>query len=347
MLPLANPNEVGKANYSYSRLPGQTATISAQFRKVKDKDKGTLVDLDYAYTHHAGGSGTMDFAYDAAAQLNMADGRATVHSRWQANGAGRADAKLTSSALPGGATASECWSTVFGSTFFAHSWNPALDYGVEATDCVYVGAGVLQPLIVDSRRSGAILGKPPPTAGTYSIMGQTPHLQLIAGEKGAASEARLPLRELYEKYGGSVYGRCAFLLRDRTKAEDAMQDVFAKALQHYAGFRAEASPLTWLMKIATHHCLNVLRAERAGWRERFERDERARTASDDGPRALEMRDLVVKLLARFDLETQAAAIHYHVDEMTLDEVAAVLGRSVPTVRKRLEEFAAVCGKELR
>jgi RNA polymerase sigma-70 factor (ECF subfamily) len=178
-------------------------------------------------------------------------------------------------------------------------------------------------------------------------MGQTPHLQLIAGEKGAANEARLPLRELYEKYGGSVYGRCAYLLRDRTKAEDAMQDVFAKALQHYAGFRAEASPLTWLMKITTHHCLNVLRAERAGWRERFERDERAKTGSDDGPRTLETRDLVLKLLARFDLETQAAAIHYHVDEMTLEEVAAALGRSVPTVRKRLEEFAAVCGKELR
>jgi threonyl-tRNA synthetase len=39
-----------------------------------------------------------------------------------------------------------------------------------------------------------------------------------------------------------------------------MQDVFAKALTHFATFRAEASPLTWLMKIATHHCLNILRA---------------------------------------------------------------------------------------
>jgi RNA polymerase sigma factor (sigma-70 family) len=175
-------------------------------------------------------------------------------------------------------------------------------------------------------------------------MPQTPILHVIAGEKGA--DARAPLRELYEKYGGSVYGRCAYLLRDRTKAEDAMQDVFAKALQHYDGFRAEASPLTWLMKITTHHCLNLLRSERAGWRDRFERDERAKSDSHDGPRALESRDLVLKLLARFDLETQAAAIHYHVDEMTLDEVAAVLGRSVPTVRKRLEDFAAACGKEL-
>jgi RNA polymerase sigma factor (sigma-70 family) len=178
--------------------------------------------------------------------------------------------------------------------------------------------------------------------------GSEPHLEVIAG--GAdAPDPRAPMRELYLKYGGAVYGRCRYLLKDETKAEDAMQDVFAKALQHQAGFRGVAAPLTWLMKIATHHCLNQLRGERAGWRRRFERDQRARPtqASDNqGPQALEHRDLVLKLLGRFDLETQAAAIHYHVDEMTLEEVAALLGRSVPTVRKRLEAFAAACGEAL-
>jgi RNA polymerase sigma-70 factor (ECF subfamily) len=39
-------------------------------------------------------------------------------------------------------------------------------------------------------------------------------------------------------------------------------------------------------------------------------------------------------------------IHYHVDEMTLEEVAALIGRSIPTVRKRLEDFATSCGKEM-
>ena len=139
-LPLANPDEVGTATYSYSRLPGATATLTAKFHQVKDKDKGKLVDVDYAYTHHQGGSGTMDFSYDAAAQLGMADGRATVRSRWLPTGAGRADAKLTSSALPGGATANECWSPTFASQYFARSWAPLLDYGTEATDCVYTSA---------------------------------------------------------------------------------------------------------------------------------------------------------------------------------------------------------------
>jgi RNA polymerase sigma-70 factor, ECF subfamily len=179
---------------------------------------------------------------------------------------------------------------------------------------------------------------------SFATMSTKTHLRVVTG--GAA--AREPLHELYEKYGGSVHGRCLYLLRDRSKAEDAMQDVFAKALEHYDGFRAEASPLTWLMKIATHHCLNLLRGERAGWRDRFASAERQRGEVEEtaqGPQAFELRDEVRKLLSRCDLETQAAAIHYHVDEMTLEEVAALLRRSVPTVRKRLEEFAAICGRK--
>ena len=166
-------------------------------------------------------------------------------------------------------------------------------------------------------------------------------LQLIRG--GREEPSRSVLRELYEKYGGSVYGRCRYLLKDEAAAEDAMQDVFAKALTNLEGFRAEASPLTWLLRIATNHCLNAIRSEKASWRERFEQQEAARPEAHGGPQAMEKRDQVRRLLRRFDPETQAAAIHYHVDEMTLEEVAQALGRSVPTIRKRLQQFAAQSG----
>ncbi|HYO52801.1 sigma-70 family RNA polymerase sigma factor [Archangium sp.] len=155
------------------------------------------------------------------------------------------------------------------------------------------------------------------------------------------------LSELYTAYGGSVYGRCRYLLKDATQAEDAMQEVFARALTHSDGLRAESSPLAWLMKIATHHCLNQLRAERAPWRRWFERDERARPEGDGGARKMETRELVRSLLSRVDVETQAAVVHYWVDGMTQEEVAAMLGRSVPTVRKRLERFATLTNEELK
>jgi len=175
----------------------------------------------------------------------------------------------------------------------------------------------------------------------------SPASQRAAG--GTAGDRSSVLRDLYGRYGGTVYGRCYFLLKDRAKAEDAMQDVFAKVLTNLAGFRAEASPLTWLVAISTNHCLNVLRSERAAWRQQFAEQEVARINAGEtrsGPRLLEDREAVRRMLARVDLETQAAAIHYYVDEMTLEEVAATLGRSVPTVRKRLETFAALSRHEV-
>src|SRR5450432_2488448 len=172
-----------------------------------------------------------------------------------------------------------------------------------------------------------------------------PHLKVVAG--GKADDTRAALRELYSTYGGSVYGRCQYLLRDRAKAEDAMQDVFAKALTHWGEFRNESSPLTWLIRIATHHCLNVQRAERAPWHKLFARQERARSLAQGGPQLLEDRDTVRALLGKLDLETQQAAIHYFVDEMTLDEVARALGRSVPTIRKRLESVSALADRSMK
>jgi RNA polymerase sigma-70 factor (ECF subfamily) len=154
------------------------------------------------------------------------------------------------------------------------------------------------------------------------------------------------VRELYARHGAAVYARCRYLLRDEARAEDAMQDVFARALQRVDGFRQEASPATWLLKIATHHCLNLLRAERAPWHALLRLTRQAAPEGHGGEEAHVQRDTLLRLLGRFDLETQAAVVHYHLDEMTLQEVAALLGRSVPTVRKRLQAFAQASGQEL-
>lgn len=139
-LPMPKTDEVGSVTYNYSRLPGATANVDASFKQVLDKDTKKLIDVDYLYTHHLGGSGTLEFSYDVAAQMGMPDGHATVKSRWQPNGAGRADATLTSSTLMTPGTLSECWNGQANSTFMKRSWAPIFDYGTEATDCVYTSA---------------------------------------------------------------------------------------------------------------------------------------------------------------------------------------------------------------
>jgi RNA polymerase sigma factor (sigma-70 family) len=169
----------------------------------------------------------------------------------------------------------------------------------------------------------------------------------VAG--GRAGEVAAPgspapaglLAELYEKHAGAVYGRCRYLLKDDAEAKDALQDVFVKALRALPEFRAAASPSTWILRIATHHCLNLLRARKALWREQLRSLQAERRVETESP---DRRELVRVLLAAAPEEAQEVAVLYFVDELTQAEIAQELGRSLPTVRKRLREFIA-CARE--
>ena len=154
----------------------------------------------------------------------------------------------------------------------------------------------------------------------------------------AAPGAPMPaglLAELYEKHAAAVYGRCRYLLKDDAEAKDALQDVFVKALRGLEEFRASASPSTWILRIATHHCLNLLRARKALWREQVKAVQQDRKVETESP---DRRELVRMLLAAAPEEAQEVAVMYYVDELTQEEIAQALGRSLPTVRKRLQQF---------
>ena len=169
-------------------------------------------------------------------------------------------------------------------------------------------------------------------------------LRLIPGGRAETPAPAGLLKELYEKHAAAVYGRCRYLLRDPEDAKDALQDVFAKVLRALPEFREAASPTTWMMRIATHHCLNVLRAQGALWREQMQalqRDKRQETESPD------RRELVRVLLAAAPGEAQEMAVLYYVDELTQQEIARETGRSLPTVRKRLRQFLSCAREALR
>jgi RNA polymerase sigma-70 factor (ECF subfamily) len=153
------------------------------------------------------------------------------------------------------------------------------------------------------------------------------------------------LTELYTKYGARVYGRCLSLLRDREEARDAMHDVFIKVHKNLDGFRGDASPLTWMTRIATNHCLNVIRAKRAPWHARYQR-EVENTPPVEGKSLHEQQQLLRVALVKVAPEVAELAIYYFVDEMKQADICALVGISAPTLRKRLREFIEVARTEL-
>jgi RNA polymerase sigma-70 factor (ECF subfamily) len=152
------------------------------------------------------------------------------------------------------------------------------------------------------------------------------------------------LEELYRLHAAAILARCRYLLREDEAARDAAQDVFVRALRSEPELRRSSSPTAFLQRMATNHCLNLLRASRAAWREEIARMARDRAAHHVAPDA---RELVRALLGATGPEEQEVAILYFVDEMTQLEIAEATDRSLPTVRKRLRDFLATARGALR
>jgi RNA polymerase sigma factor (sigma-70 family) len=69
-----------------------------------------------------------------------------------------------------------------------------------------------------------------------------------AANNGSSTEA------LYREHQGAVAAFCRSLLRDRSEAEDATQQVFLSAHRALLNGSAPREPLAWLLTVARHEC---------------------------------------------------------------------------------------------
>lgn len=91
---------------------------------------------------------------------------------------------------------------------------------------------------------------------------------------------REAFRRLYGSTSAKLFGICLRILKERSEAEDALQEVYVKiwrAAPTYAASRY--SPISWLAAIARNHSIDRIRARRP---EAVDIDE-ATDLSDDAP----------------------------------------------------------------
>jgi RNA polymerase sigma-70 factor (ECF subfamily) len=88
------------------------------------------------------------------------------------------------------------------------------------------------------------------------IITVTLDMELVERAKKGDMDAFETLANRYEQ---RVYSLALRMLRQEQDAEDVTQQTFLSAMQNLGGFRGEASFSTWLLRIASHAALKVIR----------------------------------------------------------------------------------------
>ena len=139
------------------------------------------------------------------------------------------------------------------------------------------------------------------------------------------------VERLYRSHGQIVLRRARAMLGSEPDAQEALQEVFASLLRSPDALRNVESVVGWLYQATTHFCLNQLRNRRTGARLLLLRPPQRAESPSPEPMA-EVRSL----LSVLPDEVAKAVVYHHLDGMTHDEVAAMLGCSRRKVGYLLE-----------
>lgn len=183
---------------------------------------------------------------------------------------------------------------------------------------------------------------------TNQLTPETPDAELVRRAKAGELDAFETLTNRHEQ---RVYSLALRMLRHEQDAEDVTQQTFLSAVEHLAGFREEASFSTWLLRIASHAALKVIRKRKGlntvSLEEATEVSEGVnsiphpefiadwRQSPEELVQRNETRRLLDEALARLDEKHRLVFLLRDVEGLSIKETADALGLSEANTKVRL------------
>lgn len=180
------------------------------------------------------------------------------------------------------------------------------------------------------------------------ITSETADAELVERARAGELDA---FEALTNRHEGRVYSLALRMVRQEQDAEDVTQQTFLSALENLDGFRGDASFATWLMRIAAHAALKVIRKrkglevvsleEATEPREDYEGIPHPEYIADwrQSPEQLvhqnEVRRLLDKALAKLDEKHRMVFLLRDVEGLSVKETAEALGLSEANTKVRL------------
>ncbi len=140
--------------------------------------------------------------------------------------------------------------------------------------------------------------------------------------------------ELVRRYQSSIYRVALRMLGSRADAQDAAQETFVRAWRALPRFRHDSAISTWLYQIVTRRALDKIASRRTTGT----LDELELEAGPDPAQAAEHHErlrAVTRAIANLPPEQRAALVLREFEGLSYQDVAQVLGASVPAIKTRI------------
>jgi RNA polymerase sigma-70 factor (ECF subfamily) len=148
--------------------------------------------------------------------------------------------------------------------------------------------------------------------------------------------------EVYARYAAMVYNLALRLSGDGDEAADLTQEIFLRVFRHLDSFSGRSALKTWIFRVALNHCRERLSRFRPLTLPIGEETEEAGVALADpgrGPEeqavAADLGRQVGRTLALLPAPFREAVVLRDLQGLSYQEIAAVLGVRVGTVRSRI------------
>jgi RNA polymerase sigma-70 factor (ECF subfamily) len=157
--------------------------------------------------------------------------------------------------------------------------------------------------------------------------------QAVAGDREAFTR-------LVEAYQIPVYNLAYRMLGDAREAEDAAQETFLRAYTRLTTYQMDKKFSSWLLAIASHHCIDRLRRRRFTWLSLdelpfLEQDAGERNHPEEVAIRQEEQDEVHEMLDHLPPQYRTAVILRYWYELSYREIAEVMGITESAVKSRL------------
>lgn len=137
--------------------------------------------------------------------------------------------------------------------------------------------------------------------------------------------------EIYNTHHRRVFRLCRYLLNSQELAEDAAHEVFLRAQRRLSTYDPKLPLSSWLLGIASHHCIDILRRRgvetrvfEADTAEEFEPSSRGATPLGE-LLASERGDAVRAAISALQEKFRVPLVLAYYNELSYDEIADSLG----------------------